>query len=1251
MHTSWISLVLLLALAVGATYYLCWTESGLRTVAQLLNRRLGPVTLHIEGVAGTLAGGARVAHLTIDHQRVHLQIDEASGRLSLLPLIWQSIQTRDVTVGSLLIQVLPPPKQGGRWEERFLPPWLTIGTEGVDVRHGELLVPSGQRFEATDIHAVGGVHTRDVRIYSGQMNYQGVLVAASGTLWPTNNFRMHADVRMTTPADNPRSLTASAVLDGNMDRLGMTVNLLTPLVVEFHGDLLNLTRNWQWQGRALLRRFDPGIIGAGTALGLVSGTLQLDGNTAGFHAQGPLTPAGLHAGPFDVDFSGEFLGPTLFGRRIEIAHRGSGLTATGSGQILIGAQPVLEVAGRWRDFRWPLTDANAPVHSSDGQLAISGSTTLALQASGALQIGAAAPMQVAARGQFVPGGLQLEHGTVEAVGGPRALSGKLMWNPQFDWQAAATVTGVNLAALRPGINGHLNFQLQADGHGFDRDRRLHVAVSALSGKVRGQPASGSARITLTGDELALEAVQLQLGATQLAADGRIGERVDLRFKVDAADLGLFRDGARGRIQASGVIGGTSQAPLIDGTALGTNILWGPWRVQSLSAAGQFDPHGSGRADLQLHLKELRIGQQELQSADFSTQGTAIAHQIQLAMKTPQGELSATGSGAFANGQWDVQLERLQVEDGRNLQLELDAPAQLSVTTTLDRFSIGQLCLHDGPAHLCGTAQGGRGQRSLSVQADNLPMGGLTNGLIADTHFDGVVSIAVQASAAASGDWQGTMRAALASAAIHHQFRSGRVESFSLGSGRVDADLTAAGLALTAALDAGTSGNVSVAVNLHSAALPWEQWPLTGQLHLQTDALDFFSSYITQLDRASGKLSADLAVAGTAGAPQFTGALKLADAQFDLYQINLSLRDVNLDAQLSDNAVTLNGAAAAGADGHARFKGQIAWRGEQPYGTLHLEGEDLQVVEIPEAKILISPKIDLQIAGRRIDVTGTIDLPYARLVRPEQLTNAVLASSDEIIVSGQPVAPGDQYHVFSTITVRLGDRVTINLLGLSGRLSGNLTASTDDTGLSRGSGELKVEEGKWLAFGRQLDIERGRLIFNNVALSDPALDLRATKVFPDITAGVNVRGTLRNPRMTFFSDPAVPQQQIVSLLLAGGSLDTVQSSNSSSTQRNYALMQGGAVLAQELGSKFNIADVGVESDLNNDTSFVLGRYLSPRIYVSYGVSLAEAINTLKIRYTLGDHWTVKMELGDARSADLVFTIHSKSVPPPASAPAP
>ena len=152
-----------------------------------------------------------------------------------------------------------------------------------------------------------------------------------------------------------------------------------------------------------------------------------------------------------------------------------------------------------------------------------------------------------------------------------------------------------------------------------------------------------------------------------------------------------------------------------------------------------------------------------------------------------------------------------------------------------------------------------------------------------------------------------------------------------------------------------------------------------------------------------------------------------------------------------------------------------------------------------------------------------------------------------------------------------------------------------------------------------------------------MDLRAQKVFPDVTAGVNVRGTLRAPRMTFFSEPAIPQSQIVSLLLAGGSLESVQNSSRSGAARNDLLAQGGAILAQQFGSRVGIEDIGLESDRTNETSLVLGKYLSPRLYVSYGISLAEAINTVKLRYTIGDRWTLKTESGRARSADIVYTI--------------
>ena len=87
----------------------------------------------------------------------------------------------------------------------------------------------------------------------------------------------------------------------------------------------------------------------------------------------------------------------------------------------------------------------------------------------------------------------------------------------------------------------------------------------------------------------------------------------------------------------------------------------------------------------------------------------------------------------------------------------------------------------------------------------------------------------------------------------------------------------------------------------------------------------------------------------------------------------------------------------------------------------------------------------------------------------------------------------------------------------------------------------------------------------------------------------------------------------------------------------AASQAAAILAAQLGTKIGIPDISVESDLSNETSLVLGKYLSPRLYVRYGISLTESINTIKRRYTLDDHWTVKTEAGKERAADLVFTI--------------
>ena len=346
----------------------------------------------------------------------------------------------------------------------------------------------------------------------------------------------------------------------------------------------------------------------------------------------------------------------------------------------------------------------------------------------------------------------------------------------------------------------------------------------------------------------------------------------------------------------------------------------------------------------------------------------------------------------------------------------------------------------------------------------------------------------------------------------------------------------------------------------------------------------------------------------------------------------------MEARIVSNNLEFSSTARAG-KGTLESSGKVEWREGLPYGDIHLGGENLRLVDVPEARIDASPDLDFRIAARDIFVKGEVKLPLARIA-PADLTNAVLPSADEVMVGPTEQVEKDPVRVTSEITLTLGDKVTIETYGLSGHVEGSITERTQPGEPTRATGELQVRDGQYTALARKLDIERGRLIFSGGLLVDPAVDIRAIKEFPDVKAGVNVRGTLREPRLSFFSEPSIPQSQIVSLLLAGGSLQSVQGQDRAGyaeARRRKWPARPRRCWCRSSASKLGIPDISVESDLSNETSLVLGKYLSPRLYVSWGVSLSEAINTFKMRYTIDDRWTVKTEAGKESSADLVYTI--------------
>jgi translocation and assembly module TamB len=1228
-----IAACIVVALAMLAPATLIWsalyTTAGLQFVIRHIPQRMAGVTLEIAGVRGTVAEGLSVERVEIDHDLVHLKFEGIQGHVALMPLLLQTIRVRDGSVQRALIAVkrrTRPPTPG---PPSFLPRWLIIDAAAGQVAQATLTVPNGFRLDASDIDGAAVIRHHVIRFFHAQgVLDNAVRVDGIGELLAADPIGLEVKGRLEWHPSGQPPWTVSGSARGDLNLLSVVAHTESPFRADATGLMFDLTNRWRWTCDAVVRNFDLRAWDIHSPLGAITGHVSGSGDAAGFSGRGPLNPAGLHAGVFDTEFSGSYAARVLTAHHMQARHAGSGARASGSGTIGIDG-PRLDLKGEVSDFRWPLTGREPAVSAAGGSWSLAGVLPYRVQLKGSARAAGLPDTPLEASGTLGKDSFAFDKAELDLFGGHASLAGEVVWAPQERWSVSGRASAINPGALRADLPGSVSFLLGASGRGFDTQGDLTASFSGLSGKLRGVPASGSGTLTHSGNTWGFSEVRVGLGSTQLALDGHVSERLDLRFAVNATDLSLLAPGTRGELKASGTVRGTLADPSLVFSAHGGDFEYQGVKLESLDADVNFDPGAFQQPSrIDVRLRKLSVRHRTLESLELTLAGPPSAYDVHLSLAAPGLSARAQARGAYAHGVFLGELEALAVNGSESLQLALERPVALTVGP--EHARIEWLCLSGTPGSLCADGDWTPAQWSSTVMTKQLPLQTLTAGMTPAVEYLGTVSALARLTGGAKTAVLGTLRADLADAQLAHKLASHHIEHTRIGSGTVSLSATPELLTATVDLGDGEVGTIHGHLDAQRAAPAWQDMPVKGELHAQTAELGLLSVYVPDIDRVSGHFNADAQLSGTLGAPQFSGLVKLSDGEIDVYQVNLALRQVQIDARLNDAGLDFEGSAHAGA-GSVSGGGHLEWRALLPYGKLHLKGSNLRVADVPEAQIDASPDLEFEVSGRRIEVTGTVAVPYAK-IQPKDFTGAVRASQDEVIVGSEPDDPAKRFEVVSTVTLTLGEHVSLDTSGLTGRLTGSLTIKAGYDALTRGTGELAIADGKYTAYARKLDIERGKMLFTGGPIDNPGIDVRASKEFPDIKAGVNVRGTLLQPRLSFFSDPPLPQSQIMSLILSGGSLQSAQNTS------NAALGQGAALLAAQLGDKVGLPDVSLETDpIANETSLVLGRYLSPRLYVSYGVSLTEQLNTLKMRYTLGDHWTMRTEVGTARGADLVYSI--------------
>ena len=187
-----------------------------------------------------------------------------------------------------------------------------------------------------------------------------------------------------------------------------------------------------------------------------------------------------------------------------------------------------------------------------------------------------------------------------------------------------------------------------------------------------------------------------------------------------------------------------------------------------------------------------------------------------------------------------------------------------------------------------------------------------------------------------------------------------------------------------------------------------------------------------------------------------------------------------------------------------------------------------------------------------------------------------------------------------IDARGDSRINVDGMGLDSEWGANivLRGTTDDP---RIGGSAEVVRGDYTFAGTRFELTRGEIDFDENVPIDPTLDIRAETEANGVDVQVTVSGTVSQTEITFSSDPALPEEEILARLLFGGSITELSATDALQLGAAVASLRGGGGLdpINQLRSAIGLDRlriVSADPALERETGIALGKNIGRRFYI-------------------------------------------------------
>lgn len=359
-------------------------------------------------------------------------------------------------------------------------------------------------------------------------------------------------------------------------------------------------------------------------------------------------------------------------------------------------------------------------------------------------------------------------------------------------------------------------------------------------------------------------------------------------------------------------------------------------------------------------------------------------------------------------------------------------------------------------------------------------------------------------------------------------------------------------------------------------------------------------------RFEGDLRADLSAEAPLAELRPTGTLTLQDALIEDGLTGLFLRNIHGSARLEPDRITVERLTADGSQG-GTLTGSGAY-GFDGDGSVSLDLAALNAFNREDITATISGTLSVARGADGTEVEGDLDIERAE-IDLNQLPGGGYTTLDVSFGNAAdedepPSEPSPRDRVSLNVSLEADNQIYVTgpAIETEWRADVDITGTASEPLLN---GTANLVRGEASLLSRSFRLREGVIRFTG-PIEDTEIDIRARRESDDVTVTIALVGSPTDPDLELSSEPALPEDEILSRVLFGRSPSQISAFQAAQLAGAAASLAGGGGGLNLLGSLQDAADLdSLDLGFGEDGSAVIGagKYLADDVYLTVETGLS------------------------------------------------